>query len=304
MAKNRVLSSPRLDELRRKRKKLFWRKVFIFGFLFILIFVGLVYGAKNKKINIVNIEVSGNKIIDTEIIKNIAIKEMSGKYLYFFPKTNFLLYPNRGIKNTLGSEYRRLKNISIKLKNPTTILISVDEREAKYTWCGGDMQGSTANDNDIKCYFLDASGFIFDEAPYFSQDVYVRFYGKDGVNLDNPIGSQFAMNIFSKLAIFEDSIEKMNLRPKAFFLGNEGDIKMFLPKKETMTHIPEVIFKANADFEKVAENLQSALTTEPLQSEFRNKYNSLLYIDLRFDNKVYYKFSIQDASSVPTSVGN
>jgi cell division septal protein FtsQ len=285
--KNRVLSSPRLDELRRKRKKLFWRKVFILVSLFILVFVGLVYGSRNQKINITSIEVAGNKIIDTEIIKNIATEKMTGNYLYFFPKTNFLLYPNRGIKNTLSTEYRRFKNVSIKLENLTTILITVDEREAKYTWCGGEMPN---NDDNIKCYFLDRDGYIFDESPYFSQDVYVRFYGKNGVNIDNPIGSSFAPNIFEQLAIFEDSIKKMNLRPKAFLLSEDGDVKMFLPKKETMTTTPEVIFKAEANFEKVAENLQSALTTEPLQTEFRDKYISLLYIDLRFDNKVYYKF--------------
>ena len=47
----------------------------------------------------------------------------------------------------------------------------------------------------------------------------------------------------------------------------------------------------DSDFEKLAENLQAALMTEPLQSDFKNKFSSLLYIDLRFGNKVYYKFN-------------
>ena len=53
---------------------------------------------------------------------------------------------------------------------------------------------------------------------------------------------------------------------------------------------PEIIFKADSDFNQIIENLQSVLTTEPLQTEFKTKYSSLLYIDLRFGNKVYYKF--------------
>jgi hypothetical protein len=53
---------------------------------------------------------------------------------------------------------------------------------------------------------------------------------------------------------------------------------------------PEIIFKIDSDFQKIAENLQAAITTEPLQTDFKNKYSSLLYIDLRFGNKVYYKF--------------
>ncbi len=299
MRKNSVLTSPRLEELKKKKRKVFLRKVILYTALIISIIIGLSYFSKNPKININNIEVVGNKIIDTEIIKNIAKEEMKGNYLYFFPKTNFILYPNKTIKNKLGNEYRRLDNISIKLKNLTTIEISVNERESKYTWCGSQLININTDDKDLKCYFLDASGFIFDEAPYFSQDVYVRFYGENDINIENPIGSYFAKNIFSKLTSFKDSIEKMNLKPRAFYLLSNGEIKMFLPKTNT-GYMPEVIFKIDANFEKIAENLQSALTIEPLQTDFKNKYNSLLYIDLRYSNKVYYKFSSPNISSTPT----
>ena len=48
--------------------------------------------------------------------------------------------------------------------------------------------------------------------------------------------------------------------------------------------------KMTSDFQKIAENLQAALATEPLRSDFKNKYSSLLYLDLRYGNKVYFKF--------------
>ena len=69
-----------------------------------------------------------------------------------------------------------------------------------------------------------------------------------------------------------------------------NDIKMYLSGGATSTTGPEIIFKTDADFQKIAENLEAALTTEPLLSKFKNNYSSLLYIDLRFGNKVYYKF--------------
>lgn len=289
MAKKSVLTSPRLEELKRKRRRAFWKKAFIFIFLFLVIVVGLSYGSKNQRINVANIEVVGNKVIDTEIIKNVAREEMKGNYLFFFPKTNSILYPKGAIKDKLNTEYKRLKNISIKLKDLRTILISVNEREIKYTWCGTQIKNDNVKEEDLKCYFLDNEGFIFDEAPYFSQDVYIRFYGSGEINIDNPVGSSFAQNIFPKLISFKDSIEKMNLKPKAFYVEENNEIKMFLPKRNN-EYMPEVIFKSNANFEKIAENLQSALTTEPLQTEFKDKYSSLLYLDLRYDNKVLYKF--------------
>ena len=72
-------------------------------------------------------------------------------------------------------------------------------------------------------------------------------------------------------------------------MEDNGDIKVFLSGKKNQPW-PEIILKADSDFQKVAENLEAALTTEPLQSNFKNKYSSLLYIDLRVKNKVYYKF--------------
>jgi len=43
--------------------------------------------------------------------------------------------------------------------------------------------------------------------------------------------------------------------------------------------------------QNIKENLDTALNTEPLKSDFKKKYSSLEYIDLRFGNKVYSKFS-------------
>jgi len=50
------------------------------------------------------------------------------------------------------------------------------------------------------------------------------------------------------------------------------------------------MFKADADFQNIAENLEAALTTEPLQSEF--KINTLRYNILICDltTRFIYKF--------------
>jgi hypothetical protein len=188
----------------------------------------------------------------------------------------------------LTNKYKRLKDIAISIKNPTTLEISLTERIASYTWCGANLPES--NNSGQKCYFLDQDGYIFDEAPYFSGDIYLRFYGANNLNLDNPAGSYFAKKIFGPLILFKETMEKMGLKPRAFYLLENGDMQMFLSRGATIPNDPKIIFKSDADFNKVAENLQAALTTEPLQTNFQKKYSSLLYIDLRFANKVLYKF--------------
>lgn len=288
MLKRNVLSSPRLTELKKKKRRGFLRRVLIITLGFIVVFGILSYVSRNAKININTIEISGNKIIDTGLIKNIVDEQLTGYYLKIFPKTNFIFYPKTLISNELGIKLKRLKNISLSLKDVNTLLVSVSERTALYTWCGVNPPG--LENSEQKCYFLDENGFVFGEAPYFSGEVYLRFYGLGDLNQDNPVGFYFSRKIFNNLILFKNEVEKMGLKAKAFYILPDGDIKMFLPSKDGTSKDPEVIFKSNADFNQVAENLQASLGTEPLQSKFKKDYTSLLYIDLRFGNKVYYKF--------------
>ena len=147
---------------------------------------------------------------------------------------------------------------------------------------------------------MDEDGYIFDEAPYFSGEVYFKFYGLTDVGRpdsgrptseDFPLGSYFLKQNFKQLISFKDILIGIGLKPVALYATNDGDIQIFLSGGTLPTTGPQIIFRADADFQNVAENLEAALTTEPLQSEFKNKYSSLQYIDLRFGNKVYYKFS-------------
>lgn len=267
-----VSNSPRLLELRRKQRRVLMRKILLFAFCFLLLFAGLTYLSRWEKINIENIVISGNKVVETQKIEEAVLAKISGNYLWFFPKANFLIYPKGGIKKELTGQFKRLSSVSMQVKEFKTLEISVSEYEAKYTWCGDALpaEDGAEKEKEGKCQFMDSKGYVFDEAPYFSGNVYFRFYGK----LQN----------FDKLIQLKENMEKMGLMPVSLFYKDDGDINIYLSAGG------EIRLKSDADFEKVAENLQAALSTEPLKSEFKNKQSSLLYIDLRFGNKVYYKF--------------
>ena len=257
--------------------------MFFLSFLFLLVLTGLSFLSKWEKLNIDNIEVTGNKIIETKMIEEIAKEKISGSYFGIFPKTNFLLYPKRKIAKELEDKFKRLKDISLNVRNLKILEIALSEREGLYTYCGAVFPEP---DNGNKCYFLDNEGYIFDEAPSFSEGIYLKFYGR--IDKENPAGSYFFQSLFKKLIFFKETLEKMDIKPVVFYLEEGGDIKVFLASSSQTG--PELIFKKDSDFEKVLENLQSVLSTEPLQAKWKSKYSSLLYIDLRFGNKVYYKF--------------
>jgi hypothetical protein len=290
MQKRNVLNSPRLTELKNQRRKAVVNKFLIIFFGLVVLFALGTYFSRLDGLNISQVEISGNKVIDTSAIESIVKDQIAGKYLWLFPKTNVLFYPKGKIKSTLQNNFPRLSNIEISIDRKT-LKISVSEREARYLWCGeySDVRRPT----EEKCYFLDDEGYIFDEAPYFSGEVYFKFYGLSDVGrpTSDRIGSYFSQKNFKQLILFKDVVANMGIEPVMINLLPDGDVEMFLARSGSNALGPKIIFKADVDLKNVAENLQAALATDPFMSGFKNKYSLLQYIDLRFGNKVYFKFN-------------
>lgn len=283
--KKNVLNSPRLSELKKRRRRAFLNKALL-GLFVLSVGVALAaYLSRLSGLNIQTVQAEGNNIVDSKNIAGLAESEISGKYLWLFPKSNILFYPKGAVKEALASEYPRLKDIGLSVRNDGVLVISVTEREPLYTWCG---ESIPLNESGQKCFFLDRDGYIFDEAPYFSGDVYFKFYGARGVALLHPKGSYFAKENFSGLTEFKDAVSALGLKPSAFYLKEDGDAELYLSASKASQ--PKILVKADADMEVLAANLEVALGTEPLKTKFAKERARLEYLDLRFDNKVYSKF--------------
>lgn len=299
--KRDILYSPRIKEIQKKRQKIFLRKLLLSCIGLVVLFFIFTYVSGLAKLNISGIEVAGNKITDTELVQNAVREELAGKYFWLIPKTNIFFYPKNKIKAKLAENFKRLDNISLSMKGENVLEVSTSERKAEYVWCGLSAQAGEAVptiESEENCYFMDATGYIFDTAPYFSGDVYFKFYGlthrattegKVSEN-ENPIGSYFGDLGFANLVTLKEMLENIAVDPVALYKLENGDLKIFLSSKSAKPLGPEILIKIDADFQKIVENLQSALTTEPLLTDFKKKYSSLLYLDLRFGNKVYFKF--------------
>ena len=296
MKSKSVLNSPRLQELKKQRKKVLLSKCFFVLIGVLIIFFALGSVSRLSRLNIHTVAVAGNRVVDAETIKEKVDANLAGYFLWLFPKTNIFFYPKNKIKENLAENFKRLESISLEVADDRTLKISVSEREALYTWCGENISTELEGEKE-KCYFLDKDGFVFDEAPYFSGEVYFKFYGALNKVDEYPPGGYFAKENFMQLISFNETMKKMGLKPVALHKTENEDIKIFLSVNNSSSKNPEIIFKADADLETVAENLNAALTTEPLQTDIKKKYSSLLYIDLRYGNKVYYKFSAQGGSA-------
>jgi len=279
----RKFTSSHVEELKKKRRKIFKIKVIVFSVLFLLLLVGLYFLSKWNEINISKIEISGNKVLETQALENLVHEEISGKYLWLFPKTNFVLLPRSKIKKELTSTFRRIETISFDLSDTKTLKIEISERKPVYTWCGENIPDSTVRLEDHKCDFMDDKGYVFDQAPYFSGNAYFKFYG----SLEE---YYYGGENFNNYILFISNLKHIGINPVSMLLKPENEVEMYLSSNIPAPDAPKIIFNSQNDYLKLYQNLEAAIKTDPLKTEFKEKYNSLLYLDLRFNNKVYYKF--------------
>jgi len=289
-----LANSPRILELKKKRLRVWKLKIFLYLFLLIIFLAGLGFLSRWTEININTVVVSGNKIVDESRVSKIINEELAGYYFWVFPKKNFVIYPKKVITKRLISEIKRLEGAELNVTDTKVLEVSVTERKAVYTWCGEDLGfydiEDSINDEVKKCYFMDEEGYVFDNAPYFSGAVYFKFFGLLENPSIGPLGQSYAPEHMTSILTFLDEIESMNLQPTSLFIKKDGEIDLYLKSSVFNQDMNKIMINTDSDFQKAAENLNAAVNTEPLKLDLKERYEELLYVDLRFGNKIYYKF--------------
>ena len=96
-------------------------------------------------------------------------------------------------------------------------------------------------------------------------------------------------NHFYLLSRFIDGVKALGFSPIYVTLEKDGTNTLFL-KHDGISNIPKIMFKDNDDFSTLLDNLSLSVKKKEFIDEINSKYTSLLYLDLRFKNKVLYKF--------------
>jgi len=284
-----IPTPPRIALIKRNRRAMRLRLIILFTILFISIIFGLSYFSSDPKITINKIVVSGNSIIDTKDLESNINEKLSGKYLHLFAHSNFLIYPHRKIYKDLITDFPRIESLSVKREGMNTLKVDIVERAGSYLYCGKVMP---ENKEDIgeNCYFVNNDGYIFDRAPYFSGNVYFKYYTDIKGDINNPLGSQmFTPEKFHKLINFIDGITALGFKSLYLVVDDKGIYSLYLQSTGVNPN-PKIIFKEDNDLVTILDNFSTAMSKREFANEINSKYDTLLYIDLRFKNKVLYKF--------------
>lgn len=251
-------------------------------------FGAFVFYMHDSRFLIATVTVSGNKVVDTEDVESHVNAYLQGSYFYIIPHNNSFFYPKEKIVADLTASFPQFKNIAVYRADMNTLLVSVTELRGYALWCGTD---SATLDMSAPCYFTDDTGKIISTAPSYSGNVYPRFFGSSVISSGvNPLGQSFiSADTFQQLLTFEKTVDTLGFSVKAIVIGDNGENSFVLDLGQGKTAL--IRFMSDADYATLAGNLSLVLAKNEIAALLKTDKAHLQYFDLRFDNKVYYKFS-------------
>src|SRR3989338_2615212 len=263
--------------IRRKRNILLQRFLIVVSICAVLVLVGALL-SRIGALSLTQVEMRGAKTIAPTTIKATAMSFLRGNYLFLFRKTNLLLYPRSRIEFSILETFPAVRYATLSLEGRHTLVVDVEERTPQYLWCGTSREDFEADRG--KCFFVDLEGYIYSEAPEFTQGVYRKLYGGDAVSpreffLDSEGFKSFETILegFSGIRVDVDRIFVGDIMPGG---------------RETEGFAGPTIIKWNLQDPASAISTLGAILNDPSQGISLDA-GTIEYIDVRFPNKAFYK---------------
>ena len=224
-------------------------------------------------------EVSAADSPNPSLITSVTKQNLSGTYDGFIPKNSFFFYPEHSIRAAILDADPRIAAVSFTRTSFTALSIKTSPRVAAFLWCGSPASLSA---EDTTCYEADSEGLVFvqaDTSASSTTNALLHVYA----NLDTssttgtyPLKARVeGSEKLPAILRFAHQIEKLKAPLASVAIrGDEADL--FVAPSTRITYV--------IGHEKQAEeSAQAALPKLTLTD------GSLVYVDLRFDGKVYVK---------------
>ncbi len=266
----------RSSKLTRRKRQSFALKILFLVVAILLLIAGISYLLKRPEVSIQEVVLNGNETVLLEDIKSLVNKEISGDYFFIFPRSDIFIYPRNFIEKSILLKFKRVEEVKVSSVGFNSILVEIKERKPKALWCGENR----LEDAIPECFFLDENGLLYASSPVFTGDIYFRFYGPLGDG--SSVGQYFLpKKRFQEILFFLQSLRKSDIQATELAVGDVNSYELYLGSST------RVLFAQDAKLSSVLDNLKSTLLSDDLKN---NGTVGIDYIDLRFGNKVYYKF--------------
>lgn len=238
-------------------------------------------------LQILNIDIVGTQALDNAQIKQRVSSMLEGKYLGIVPKNNYMFISQKRVQTVLTGEFKRIRKMTLIKKFPDSVTIEIDERRALLVWCSGE-----------NCYLIDENGTAYGEAdfstPELTQNNLLRI--TDTSSRGVSLGENILEQSYEKYALeIKDALVKAGFEIGGEYLTPSrmaGEIRV----KTTQGF--DLYFSTHFPLESAIETLLVIFNKE-IPDE---KKSEIEYIDLRNENKIFYKFKNSNPENVEGDV--
>ena len=252
-------------EISWKRRMLFFWILFLVGGLAYIIFFSPIFEIKEIKI-------SGNRVISSEEIKNSLDNQ-----------NNLFLAAGNKLTELLTNDFPGILSVEIgKDIFKKTIELNIIERKEAGIYCKEDLASPALprdRPNRGECYYIDKEGVIFEEAPQTSGTLILAI--KDFSKREIEIGKNVIEKEFMAELIDLKNYLPAQLGFKVLDFTIESDVLKDL--KVNTNEGWYILFNGSRNLKSQLEALRLAL-----EEKIKERKN-LEYIDVRIENRVYYK---------------
>jgi len=274
------------SKVRARRKKQRMLVASLVSAAVLVVFAGAVWLAHAPFMRITTVEVSGQSTLNADDISHATLADISGSYLYLFPKNNIFLYPKFKTELDLAKQMPTIAKVSVNAKNFHTLQVVVTERARKALWCGESAAAASA------CFWLDQDGLAYaadsDAFGLEASTSYEKYYG--ALVGDAP-QNYLTPDQFHALSALVDALaqNQQGNTIQSIEVGAAGDVRVTFADNFTL------MFSLSSAGADVYSRFTLALTSDAFAGHSLGDFE---YLDLRFGDKLYYKLH---ASSTPAT---
>ncbi len=284
----------------REIKNVWFSRILIILLLSFLFFVTGGGISHNAKWRVTEIQISGAQVVSRDEVRSFVEEKLAGNYYFVYSRGNSYLFSRHDIEAGLIEKFVRLASATVNIVDSNTIEVVLTERKPLALWCGEVYSRETYDLND--CWFIDKTGFIFDRAPIFSEGVYPEVYGElENINDGNLLGARLSPVRFNFVQTVEKELTEKLGDPLRTIIKSEEEYIVTIHTSKNYPQLAgvELRFKDGTDADTLIKTLMSALPVQfpegAVASKGLTRHDSaeskkLLYIDLRFGNKVFFGF--------------
>lgn len=262
------------DHLRQRRAHRQKKKLILYGSFFISVFIGVFYFLFfSGYFDIRGIAVSGTETLRANEVSAVVAGMFDKQSMFFFSDRNFFLFPTKEAARTVKEKFPVIDSIDVgRTIWGAKIAVNIVEREPVGIVCGKTEQDA--------CMYLDKGGVVFAVAPRIVGASVLRIEEESLSAITGFPAQKYAKDAMDFIAsVKRHTREKAGITIETFaFLNEYGDVEARTQGGFT------ILFSMKQDAE-----LQAQILKNLFAAEIKEQAPNLEYIDLRVENRAYYK---------------